>query len=91
MTLEKYIVERFFAQCNSLSKECTRISWQFRIVKGKSTKRQSFLFIIPAVFMELPGNWVKINGNIDAIGVNINRIELLHQHPCFEDEIRQVC
>ena len=85
-----YAVERFFAQCTHLSKECSKISWQFRIAKGKSPKKQQFMYIIPAVLMELPGNWVKINGNIDAVGVNVNRIEMLKQHPCFTDDGIQV-
>lgn len=31
--------------------------------------------------MELPGGWVRLDGNIDAAGVKINRIELLEEHP----------
>lgn len=80
-----YAVERFFTHCNTIAKKCTKTSWQFRIAKGKSPKKQSFMYIVPAILMELPGNWVKISGNIDAVGVNVNKIEMLSQYPSFSE------
>jgi hypothetical protein len=33
--------------------------------------------------MELPGNWVRLTGNIDSVGVKVKKAELLKEHPCF--------
>ena len=81
-----YAVERFFTHCNSIAEECTKISWQFRVAKGRAPKKQPFMYFLPAALMELPANWVKISGNIDATGVNVTKIEMFQEHPVKIDK-----
>ena len=50
-----YAVERFFTQSKRFCRECTQESWKLRIAKGRKDKKHSFVYIIPAVLMELPG------------------------------------
>lgn len=78
-----YAVERFFSRFKRFRRECTYESWQMRLAKGKARKRHDFMYIVPALFMELPGNWIRISGSIDAVGVNVKRVEILKDHPCF--------
>lgn len=78
-----YAVERFFARFKRFRKECTYESWQLRIAKGRAKKKHDFMYLVPALFMELPGNWIRISGIIDTAGVNVNRVEILKEHPCF--------
>lgn len=78
-----YAVEKFFSRYAKTYRECTYESWQLRIAKGRKKRTRRFEYIIPAVFMELPGNWVRVYGNIDVVGMNISRIELLKDHPYF--------
>lgn len=80
-----YAVEKFFSQHAKTYRECTYESWRLRIAKGRKKKIRRFEYIIPAVLMELPGNWVRVCGDINVVGVNINRIELLKDHPYFLD------
>lgn len=81
-----YAVEKFFSRFVRFRRECTLESWQIRIAKGKERKKHNFMYLVPAVFMELPGNWVRIYGDIDAVGVKVKRVELLKEHPCFAGE-----
>lgn len=76
-----YAAEHFFTKCRRFRRECTYQSWQHRIAKGKARRPENFTYLIPAILMELPGGWVRLDGNIDAAGVKINRIELLEEHP----------
>ena len=78
-----YAVERFFAQSKILCRECTYKSWQVRVAKGRARKKHNFMYIVPALFLELPGNWIRICGHIDAAGVTVKRVEILKDHPCF--------
>ncbi len=80
-----YAVERFFTRCALFRRECTWKSWQMRIAKGKARKRQNFQYFVPAVLMELPGNWVRICGDIDAVGVTVKRVEILKEYPWTAD------
>lgn len=80
-----YAVERFFARFKRFRRECTYESWQIRIAKGRARKRHDFMYIVPALFMELPGNWIRIHGSIDAVGVNVTQVEILMEHPCFDE------
>lgn len=82
-----YAVERFFPLCASLSRECTWKSWQARVAKGRTKRKQEFQYLVPAVLMELPGNWVRICGDIDAVGVNVKKVEILREHPWFSDDL----
>ena len=81
-----YAVERFFTQSKRFCRECTQESWKLRIAKGRKDKKHSFVYIIPAVLMELPGNWIRLSGNIDAAGVNVREVEILEEHPCFSGQ-----
>lgn len=72
-----YAVERFFVYCKRFCKACTQESWQFRIAKGKTQKSRRFQYLVPAALMELPGNWVQISGTINAIGVTVEKVEIL--------------
>lgn len=81
-----YAVERFFTHCTLFCRECTYESWQIRIAKGKARRSHNFTYLIPAVLMELPGIWIRLVGDIDAVGVNIKKVELLNEHPCFREE-----
>lgn len=78
-----YAVERFFSRCTRFTRECTRESWQIRIAKGKARRPHKFTYLVPGVLMELPGKWVRVGGDIDVVGVNIKKIELLREHPYF--------
>ena len=77
-----YAAEHFFLRCEKTLRECTHESWRLRIAKGKK-KHSKFTYVVPAVLMELPGNWVRISCDIDAVGDTIRKIELLREHPCF--------
>lgn len=81
-----YAVERFLPRCASLCRECTWKSWKARVAKGRAKKKQFFQYLVPAVLMELPGNWVRISGDIDAVGVSVKRVELLREHPWLADD-----
>ncbi len=35
--------------------------------------------------MELPEGWVRVWGEVNAAGVEINKIEILKEHPCFAE------
>ena len=35
--------------------------------------------------MELPEGWVRVWGEVNAAGVEINKIEILREHPCFAE------
>lgn len=78
-----YAVERFFTRCTRFREECTYESWQIRIAKGKARRSHKFVYVVPAVLMELPGGWVRLTGDIDAVGVHIKKVEILNIHPCF--------
>lgn len=78
-----YAVERFFARSRLFSRECTRECWEIRLAKGKARRAREFSYFVPAVLMELPGQWVHLAGTIDVVGVHIDRVELLKTHPCF--------
>ncbi|MCD7955217.1 MAG: hypothetical protein LUG93_05575 [Lachnospiraceae bacterium] len=75
-----YAVKRFFARCGKLCRECTFESWQIRIGK-KRKKSQHFCYLIPALLMELPGEWVRVTGVIDEKGVEVRKIELFPDYP----------
>ena len=77
-----YAVESFFRKSKRFCRECTLESWQIRTAKSKE-RVHKFSYVIPASLMELPGNWVRLTGNITATGVQIWKIELLIEHPCF--------
>lgn len=70
-----YAAERFLSHAVSYCRICTEESWQHRLTKGKKDRRRSFCYLIPAVLMELPGDWIRVQGEIDADGVQIRRIE----------------
>ena len=80
-----YAVESFFHQSKRFRQECTLESWHIRTEKSKE-KSHKFSYIIPAFLMELPGNWVRLTGKITAFGVQIWKVELLREHPCFEND-----
>lgn len=72
-----YAVEKFFSKFEKIRRDCTYESWQLRITKRRKRKNRRFWYIIPAVLMELPGNWILVCGDIDPVGVNIRKIEFL--------------
>lgn len=79
-----YAVEHFFCLSNRFRRECTQESWQIRTEKGNS-RTHKFSYLIPSVFMELPGNWVRLTGEINTVGVKVWKVELLEEHPCFQN------
>lgn len=83
-----YAVERFFCYSSRFRRECTLESWQIRTEKGRE-RAHKFTYLIPAVFLELPGSWVRLNGEINAAGVKIWKVELLSEHPCFREKARK--
>ena len=76
-----YAVERFFAHSPRFRRECSYESWQLRTEKGKARKTHKFTYCIPAPLMEVPGEWVRLSGEINPIGVKVNRVELLKEYP----------
>lgn len=78
-----YAVELFFTKCRRFRRECTYQSWQHRIAKGRARQPEKFSYLIPAVLMELPGGWVRLDGNIDEDGLKIQKVELLKEHPFY--------
>lgn len=76
-----YAVELFFTKCRRFRRECTYQSWQHRIAKGKARRPEKFTYLVPAILMELPGEWVRLAGNIDEAGLKIQKVELLKEHP----------
>lgn len=81
-----YAVERFFVRCSRFTRECTTESWQIRIATGKARRPHKFSYLVPSVLMELPGRWVRISGDIDAVGINVKKVELIREHPCFAEK-----
>ena len=43
------------------------------------------MYLAPAISMELPEGWVRVWGEVNAAGVEINKIEILREHPCFAE------
>lgn len=84
-----YAVERFLVQCPRFVRECTNESWQVRIAKGKERRPRRFTYLVPGILMELPGEWVRLTGDIDAVGIKIKKVELLREHPCFAKNSRE--
>ena len=80
-----YAVERFFTRCRKAGKACTEESIQIRVAKGKAKRKDAFTYLAPAILMELPEGWVRVWGEVNAAGVEINKIEILKEHPCFAE------
>lgn len=79
-----YAVERFFCHSSRFRRECTLESWQIRTAKGRE-RTHKFSYLIPSVLLELPGNWTRLTGEINTIGVKVWKVELLLEHPCFQE------
>ncbi|MCD7812455.1 MAG: hypothetical protein LUH20_00115 [Lachnospiraceae bacterium] len=77
-----YAARRFFTQCGKLRRECTCESRRLRLGKG-SKAVLPFCYLIPAVLMELPGEWARVTGAISAKGVELRKVELFPNHPCL--------
>ena len=80
-----YAVERFFTRCRKAGKACTEESIQIRVAKGKAKRKHAFMYLAPAILMELPEGWVRVWGEVNAAGVEINKIEILREHPYFAE------
>lgn len=76
-----YAVCRFFYRSRSLCRTYVMESCALRFAKGKARKTRHYRCVIPAPLMELPGNWVKVNFAVDAVGVTIRRAALLWSYP----------
>ena len=74
-----YAVELFFIRSPRFRRECTYESWQLRISKGTARKAHKFTYLVPAILMELPGEWVRLSGEICPIGVKVKKVELLQE------------
>ncbi len=83
----RYAAELFLRRSTKFRRACTYESWQIRIAKGKERRKHRFAYLIPAVLMELPGAWVRITGSIDAVGVKIERMEILKAYPELDERI----
>ncbi len=81
----RYATCRFFQKSKALCRECVFESWQLRISKSRKRKTRHF-YVIPAVLMELPGNWAKVTITIDTYGVCVQQLELLQQHPFLKNK-----
>lgn len=77
-----YAARRFFVRCGKLRRECTCESRRLRLGKGRKTKIP-FCYLIPAVLMELPGEWVRVTGTINVEGVELRKVEIFPNHPGF--------
>ena len=71
-----YAVKHFISKSERFREECTTTSWQLRVAKGKQARPRRFTYYIPAVLMELPGDWVTVSGRIDGHGVNVKYISI---------------
>lgn len=76
-----YAVCRFFTKSTGLSRFCVSESYRMRLVHRKSHKARRCRSILPAILMELPGNWAQIRFSIDAVGVTIREVSLLKRYP----------
>nr|WP_296957223.1 hypothetical protein [uncultured Mediterraneibacter sp.] len=79
-----YAVELFLTRSAKFSRECTRESWQIRIAKGRKNRKHKFIYLIPSVLMDLPGEWVKLGGDLDEVGLTVKRVEILSEFPYFD-------
>lgn len=59
-----YAVERFFTRCRKAGKACTEESIQIRVAKGKAKRKHAFMYLAPAILMELPEGWVRVWGEV---------------------------
>lgn len=48
---------------------------------GNGKCRKKFQYLIPAVLMELPGDWVSLTGFIDAEGLKIESLVIQDEYP----------
>ena len=76
-----YAVERFFTRCRKAGKACTEESIQIRVV----IEYNGMWLVSKFEEMELPEGWVRVWGEVNAAGVEINKIEILREHPCFAE------
>ena len=44
---------------------------------------------MPSVLLELPGKWVMLCGDIDAVGATVRKVELLSENPWTGEEETQ--
>ena len=82
-----YAAERFLAHCNKAKKACAEESVQIRVAKGRAKRKHQFTYLTPAILMELPEGWVRVCGEVNVVGVEIKKIEILKEHPCFAERI----
>jgi len=76
-----YAIRQFVKHCGKFQREGAMESWRFRIASGKRAKKSSHTYLAPAVLMELPGEWAAISYNIDAVGVEVWKVELFDRFP----------
>lgn len=76
-----YAVRRFFSKSRILCQTYVSESYQLRFAKGKDRKSKHHCCVIPAQFMELPGNWAQVNFVVDAFGITIRKVTLLWSYP----------
>lgn len=76
-----YAVEKFWTESKKIQKECTRECWKIRIASGKERRKKRVSYTIPAVLMELPGDWVRVHLEIDSVGVIVRSVEILNGYP----------
>ncbi len=75
-----YAARRFFVRCGKIRRECTCESRRLRLSRGRQ-KKIPFSYLIPAVLMELPGEWARVSGTVSAEGVELRKVELFPNHP----------
>lgn len=75
-----YAARRFFVRCGKIRRECTCLSRHLRFGQGRQ-KKILFSYLIPAILMELPGEWARVTGTVSAEGVELRKVELFPNHP----------
>ena len=81
-----YAVERFFyPAAEKPVRHARKKVYRFVLPKAKQKRKHAFMYLAPAILMELPEGWVRVWGEVNAAGVEINKIEILKEHPCFAE------
>ena len=81
-----YAACRFFSKSAALCKLYAAESYRMRLAQGRGRKSKKHQCILPAQFMELPGNWARIHFTVDPVGVTIRGIDLLERFPGAVDD-----
>ena len=82
-----YAVERFFTRCRKAGKACTEESIQIRVAKGKAKRKHAFMYLAPAILMELPEGW-GIEQEITCVDATTYQVYMANMKSLFMDMVR---